>query len=258
MDVLAIDRWSTHGTSGLHRASAGVKVAAVLALVATLVVTTNPSALGLIYVGLLVALVVTRLPALPLLGLSVAPVVLSGVFALTRLGTTWESAIVIVEKGAISSLSLLLLVSSTPAPALFRVIRRSMPVLLGDILYLAYRSVFVLLERVLAARDALRLRGGRASAVERVRRTTVIGSLAVLRATELAGDQYAAMRLRGYPGERWSLETRVDGRADLLLLAATGMIVFAALSLSPGEPGRYLAFLPLLFGLLVRGRSRDE
>jgi energy-coupling factor transporter transmembrane protein EcfT len=123
---------------------------------------------------------------------------MSLVFAVTRLGGTWESAIAIVEKGAITSLVLLLLVASTPATELFRVLRRALPRTLAEILFLGYRSIFILLGRTVAAREALRLRGGRLSPTHRLRRNALVGALAVLRASELAADQYAAMRLRGF------------------------------------------------------------
>ena len=51
--------------------------------------------------------------------------------------------------------------------------------------------------RALAAREALRLRGGRLSPVARLQRNALVGALSVLRASELAADQYAAMRMRG-------------------------------------------------------------
>src|SRR4030095_2009101 len=97
------------------------------------------------------ALISTRLPVAPLLGLAVAPVMMSALFALTRLGSTWESAIVIVEKGFITSMALLLLVSTTPQTDLFRVLRRVLPRVLADMLLLGYRAVFILLRRALEA-----------------------------------------------------------------------------------------------------------
>jgi energy-coupling factor transporter transmembrane protein EcfT len=183
---------------------------------------------------------------------------MSGVFAVTRLGTTWESALVIVEKGAISSLTLLLVVATTPSPELFRAIRRVMPGLLADMLFLAYRSIFLLLGRALAARDALKLRGGRVSVVQRLRRGGLVGALAVLRATELASDQYAAMRLRGYPGTRRTAPLAWRPRPDLLVLAGAGLVLMAALlPVAQVRPLAFLALAPLLVvPLFLVGGSR--
>jgi energy-coupling factor transporter transmembrane protein EcfT len=197
IDVLAIDRWSSRDRGWLHRAPARAKLAAVAACIGALVVSRDVAVLGVIYAGLLAALLTSGLPIRPVLALSALPVAMSAVFAMTRLGGTWESAIAIVEKGAITSLVLLLLVGTTPATELFTLLRRIMPRTLADMLFLGYRSIFILVARSLAAREAIRLRSPRLSLVAGLRRNAVVGALAVLRASELAADQYAAMRLRG-------------------------------------------------------------
>lgn len=198
IDILAIDRWSSRDPGWLHRVPTPAKIAAVGACIAVLVATRDAAVLAVVYVGLLATLFTSGLPVRPLLALSILPLTMSAVFALTRLGGTWESAIAIVEKGAITSLALLLLMASTPATDLFRVLRRVMPRTLAEILFLGYRSIFILVARALAAREALRLRSGRLSPAARLQRSALVGALAVLRASELAADQYAAMRLRGF------------------------------------------------------------
>ncbi len=196
IDLLAIDRWSATGHSWLHRLPAGAKATAVLVVVGLLVAVHEPAPLAPLYALLLVCLVSTRLPVLPILGLSLAPVVMSSVFALSRAGGGTEAAAVVVLKGAITSLTMLLLVTTTPHTALLRLVRRVLPATLAEMLFLGYRSIFIVLGRALAARDALRLRAAPAPWHARVRRGSLVGALAVLRATELATDQYAALRLR--------------------------------------------------------------
>jgi energy-coupling factor transporter transmembrane protein EcfT len=198
IDVLAIDRWSSANRGWLHRVPPPVKVALVGVCIAVLVATRDVGILAAVYAILLAALFTSRLPVRPILALSALPLTMSAIFALTRLGGSWESAIAIVEKGAITSLVLLLLMASTPATDLFRILRRVMPRTLAEMLFLGYRSIFILLARALAAREALRLRSGRLSPAARLRRNALVGALSVLRASELAADQYAAMRLRGF------------------------------------------------------------
>lgn len=196
IDVLAIDRWSATGRGWLHRAPPPVKVAALGIVVGVLVAVRGVVPLAVLYGALLVALGTSGLPRLRVLGLSLLPVAMSGIFALTRAGLGWEPALVIVLKGAITSLGMLLLVCTTPHTALLRLGRRWLPATLADLLFLGYRALFVVLGRALAAREALRLRGGRVPWAARLRRGGLIGALAVLRATELATEQYAALRLR--------------------------------------------------------------
>jgi energy-coupling factor transporter transmembrane protein EcfT len=242
IDVLAIDRWSTQRTSWLHRASAPAKLLAVGALITLLVFSQSPAGLALVCVALVAVLLSSRLPVVPLLGLAMAPVLMSALFALTRLGGPWGSALVVVEKGIITSLSILLLVASTPRTDLFRLLRRVMPRALADMVVLAYGSIFVLLTRALEARTALRLRGGPAPWPTRLRRSAVIGALTMLRAVELAEEQYAVMRLRGYPGPARARELAWRPAVDVPLLG--GLTIVLALSLglaaTAGAPGAAL------------------
>lgn len=257
IDALAVDRWSVQLDGWLHRASAPAKLSAGLAIILALVVSTRALPLAVVYAALLVGLVTSRVPPLPLLGLSLLPVALSGLFAITRLGTTWESAAVILEKGAISSLALLLLVSTTPSAQLFRLIRRLMPDVTADILYLAYRSLFVLIGRATAAVEALRLRSARASFIGRVRRNGMVAALTVLRATELATDQYAAMRIRGYPGPLGAMGALWHPRADLFLIASTAAVLAVALlGVTTIGDAFWLPFVPLLVAVALLVSSR--
>lgn len=199
IDPLALDRWAATGRDWLHRLPAGVKLGAVAGVIALLVATQQVTILVSVYALLLLVLLTARLPLL-LLALSVLPVIMSGVFAISRFGAGWEALAAIVLKGAISSLMMLMLAASTPHTQLLRLARRVLPNTLADMLYLGYRSLFIILSRGLAARDAVRLRGGPAPIARRLHRGAVVGALAVLRATELASDQYAALQLRSGSG----------------------------------------------------------
>lgn len=199
IDLLAIDRWSASRLGWLHRVPPPVKLCAVALVVALLVATRHAVVLAGVYGTLLAVLATSGLPRLPVLGLSLLPVAMSAVFAISRAGGGWESALAVVLKGAITSLTMLLLVCSTSHTELLRLARRVLPAVLADMLFLGYRALFVLLGRALDARDAVRLRGARAPWHVSLRRGGLVGALAVLRATELATDQYAALRLRS-PG----------------------------------------------------------
>ena len=209
IDVLAIDRWAGTGRGWLHRMPPAVKLAAVALVVTFLVAVRDAVPLAALYGALILALATSGLPGWKVLGLSLLPVAMSAVFAISRAGGGWEGALAVVLKGAITSLTMLLLVSTTPHTTLLRAARRALPSVLADMLFLGYRSIFVLVGRALAARDAVRLRGAPAPWHVRLRRGGLVGGLAVLRATELATEQYAALRLRspsaggGWGVKRW-------------------------------------------------------
>lgn len=200
IDLLAIDRWSATGNGWLHRLPPAAKLTAVALGVVFLVAIRDARPLAGLYGVLLVVLASSGLPPFRVLGLSLLPVMMSGVFAISRASGGWDDAAAVVLKGAITSLTMLLLVCSTPHTTLLRLARRVLPGVLADMLFLGYRSIFTLLGRALQARDAVRLRGAPAPWHVRLRRGGLIGALSVLRATELATEQYAALRLRSPAG----------------------------------------------------------
>ena len=254
IDFLAIDRWSVSRSSWLHRASTPAKLLSVAVIVAVLVVSRDAAGLAVVCAAVFAALISSRLPILTVLGLALVPILLSSLFAVTRLGSTWESALVIVEKGAITSITMLLLVSTTPRSDLFRAARRVLPRTIADMLLLAYRSAFIILGRALETRQALRLRGNPVSTWTAIQRNALIAGLAVLRANELAVEQYAAMRLRGYPGfSPTALEWRMH--QDVVLFATVGVAALVALLVAPTLPLVYaLSLGPIvcLAGLAAR------
>lgn len=235
IDFLAIDRWAGTGSSWLHRASTPAKLLSVLVVVTVLVASRSAIGLSVACAAVFAALLSSRLPLRTVLALALAPVLMSSLFAVTRLGGTWESALVIVEKGAITSITMLLLVGTTPRTDLFRALRRLLPVPIADMLLLAYRSAFIVLGRALDTRQALRLRGNRVPWPQNLRRSALVAGLAVLRASELAAEQYAAMRLRGYPGFA-SSSPRWRGRPDVALLTSVATVAFVALAAAPNLP----------------------
>jgi len=250
IDVLAIDRWSSRELGWVHRVSPGVKIVGVILVIAFLVVGHSAGALALVLGAVIAALLTSRLPVVPIAGMAVLPVTMSALFATTRLGGSWESAIVIVEKGTISSLTLLLLVSSTPRTDLFRALRRVAPSILADMVMLAYRSVFILIERALDTRDAVRLRSASLPPLARLRRSALVAALAILRSHELAEEQYAMMRLRGYPGAAPADARRPRLPRDAAFLLATGAWLAGALAVAPGLP---LATNLAMAGAVVAG-----
>ena len=250
IDVLAIDRWSSQRRGWLHRASAPAKLVAVAACIAILIASRDVAVLALVYASLLATLVTSGLPVRPLLVLSAIPLTMSALFALTRLGGTWASAVAIMEKGAITSLLLLLLVASTPAVDLLSVVRRVIPRTLAEILFLGYRSIFILVARVLAAREAVRLRSGHMPLPAQLRRNALVGALAVLRASELASEQYAAMRLRGLGAAPGLARARSPG-ADATVVTAGAILVAGSVVVGQAADGTRQALLAALALALV-------
>jgi cobalt/nickel transport system permease protein len=197
-----IDKYSRRD-SPLHRAPAGLKLLATLALVVALVVT--PFAFGGAFfaVALLLtaAIVVSGVPLrfffgrLLLLEPFVAGVALLAVFQ----PNGWQAALAIIVRSTLCLATMILLTNTTPFSALLAVLKRlGVPALFITVLALMYRYLFVLIdeaERMQRARQSRSFRHGRA----RVWWTSagLIGQLFV-RSSARAERIYAAMCARGW------------------------------------------------------------
>ena len=192
-----------HGHSALHRAPAGGKLAAALALVLTVVLLPRTQVTGLLVIGfILIGLfAVSRISILFLLKrmLLLEPLVLgvAGLMWFQPDGGKIFAAVML--KANLCLLTTILLANTTPFTELVRVLqRRRVPWLFVTTLTLMHRYLFVL------ADEAERMRRARASRTfTRGRRfqwqtlSSVVGQLFV-RASERAERIYDAMCARGW------------------------------------------------------------
>lgn len=215
MRLTSLDRWATSGTSWLHRASPVAKWLLLLAAVVVDVLSRSPWPVLGAYAALLLAAASCRLPVRSLALLSLLPVPLVGLFALSRWHGDPSVVLAIVGKGMLTAQAGLLLAATTPYPDLLAPLTRVLPRVLADSLVLTYRAVFQLLDQVASLRLAIRSRGGftrrqpgpafpwdaRGTTLRRRFDVAATGTaLAVLRSADLSGRLYDVMRLRGYDG----------------------------------------------------------
>jgi cobalt/nickel transport system permease protein len=196
-----IDWLASAGRSPWHRASAVTKLALTSLFVALAVFT--PSW------GVLLGLVLTALglcvgAALPLrlIGAAAAtPFFFSFVFVLAHWKGDWDEPLILLMRPMVASLSAVWLVGTTPYPDLFAPLSRVLPRAVADSLFLTYRAVFALLNRIERLWKALFLRGAfaRGGTHRYTRFGEAVGTV-VLSSFDRSHRLYQTMLLRGHSG----------------------------------------------------------
>lgn len=205
MHHVLVDQWS-HGSTALHRRDPRAKI---LALVIFLVVlaTTQPYAATTLLIDAALLIAGILIAGLPLINLLLrAATVLP--FSLTFALISWLAgdpvrAIGLVEKSYLSTVAVLLLVGTTPLPALLSGLESlGAPRLLALVAQFLYRYLFVISEQAQHFRLAAACRQGPPGKHRRSRFRAAAGALAVLfsRSYLRAEGIHRAMMSRAFDG----------------------------------------------------------
>jgi cobalt/nickel transport system permease protein len=264
VDIGAIDRSGTQGTSWLHRATPRSKLLAVALVLAAAIVSWNFLVLASLVLVLFAAALSADLDLKLTLTLSLYPAFFAAIFAFAA-QPSWLGALVIVLKAVTAALAVVTVVLTTPYPQVFAPLQRVAPGLVGDALLMTYRTFFLLLERFADVVQSIRLRAGIGRSPGRAIRMVAasLGNV-LLYSIDLAQREYDVMRLRGYSGRlEIAIPTHAWTVAEVLLLGAgvTSLIVAVVWRLGAVglNPYSWLVLLPALAvlaaGVLVRRRS---
>ncbi|MDX1980176.1 MAG: energy-coupling factor transporter transmembrane component T [Bryobacteraceae bacterium] len=231
MHYIVLDRLSRQ-SSYLHGLDARCKIAAlILFLVA--VATTLPLGAGAVvgYAFLLAAgVLLARLPPAWMLTRSAAVLPFTMAFATMSVVTgNIQHAVTLVAKSYLSSFAVLLVVASTPLPALLDGFGRlGVPVILVTVIQFLYRYLFVITDEARRMWLAAQLRGSALSRQPRSEKVAAAaGSLAVLfaRSLEKAESIHLAMTARGFSGRMPALvHPRATAGDALFLLALAALL----------------------------------
>lgn len=206
MHHVLVDQWS-HGASFLHRRDPRAKIVALLVFLIVLATTPADSAFALITDAalLLSGILIAGLPAANLLlrAMAVLP------FSLTFGVISWLvgdhlRALGLVEKSYLSTVSVLLLVGTTPLPALLGGLESlGAPRLLVLVAQFLYRYLFVISEQAQHFRLAASCRQGPPRKQQRSLFRAAAGALAVLfaRSYHRAEGIHRAMMSRAFSGQ---------------------------------------------------------
>lgn len=266
MDIGTIDYWAVSGSSPLHRASALSKLVAAGLLVAAVVITWDVFALLGIYLTVAAGVVLSCLPVLRVLAIAAYPAVFALLFAVSQWDGSLLGAILIIGRAVTAAAIMVALITTTPYPRLFAVLRHILPALVADALFVTYRSLFILLGLLGDLTTSLRLRGGlsRRRYLHNARNLADGLGLLLVHTVALTEQFYNVLRLRGHSGRlaggvSWSRTTKYD-----LLPLGSGLLILAAVLLFRFAPGASLyngylllaSVVALLAALLARQDCR--
>lgn len=257
MDVTSIDYWATGRTSFLHRRAVAAKLLAWALVLAGVIVSQNLLVITAIYISLAAAVHATRLPTRQVLGLAAYPVIFALLFAVSQLQEAGLLfGLTVIAKAGSAALDTVLLISTTPYPEVFGFAQRYLPPTIGDGLFMTYRSVFILTDKLQHVVRAIRLRGG----LSRRRLGRNLGNVGVALGTlmidsvDYSQRLYAIMRVRGYQGRIAAEKSYPWRAAEIEVVAAGGVLLSVSLVfriwyqvLNP------VSWLPPLLAILLLG-----
>lgn len=228
---MVLERWS-RGTSPLHRRDARAKIGALLVLLVA--VATAQRALPVYSAALLVTLAAglawARIPLGSAVARAATVLPFTGVFALISwLAGDPARAASYLLKSYLSALAVLLVVATTPLPALVRGMEGlGVPRFLLAVSQFLYRYLFVISGEAQHMRHASAARGASARhwMGTGLRFRAAAGALAVLfgRAYGRAENVHRAMLARGFQGRAESLRRPRFRTADAVFLAAASLL----------------------------------
>lgn len=199
MDLAYLDYLAAHGDSPLHKASVPSKFFMLFIFISFIIISPSVVFLALSGIIILTLFPLSRLPLKKFAHLLFYPLFFSLVFALSGLGGTLSPA-ALVLKAVNTAALLILLLSTTPYYRIFGLLSVFLPALLVDILFISYRSFFILIRQMSGLFTALRLRGGlqRGRIFSNLRNITSALAVTLLRSFDLSERLYQILQLRGY------------------------------------------------------------
>jgi cobalt/nickel transport system permease protein len=230
---VTLDRWSRE-QSLIHKLDARAKIVAALILLVGIGTTPRAAAASYaVFAGALVlALLVSRLPFAAVLLRAAVVIPFCAVLAAANwLAGDPQQAVSLTVKSYLSALTALLLVASTPLPALLSALEWfRVPALLIVVSQFLYRYLFVLSEQAQHMHAAAISRSG-GMRRRKMRFRAAAGAVAVLFARSYARAEgiHRAMISRGFGGRLPSTASpRAACSADLLCIGASVAISVAA------------------------------
>lgn len=256
MDITHIDTSATQGTSALHRAVPAAKLMAGCLMLGAVVVSTNALVVTSLAMVMVAAAVALRLPLRPFLALAAYPGLFAVLFAFAA-SVDLMSGWLIVAKAVGAALVAVLLMFTTPYPQVFAPIQRVVPEVVGDVMLMTYRSLFLVFDKFATTLIAARLRAGVIGRNPVRSAGSILRSLGavLLFSVDLSQRTHDVMHLRGYDGRLVvTPQASVSRVTDVAVVLAASCLSAAAILWRLWwpvlNPYSWVPFLASLAGLL--------
>jgi cobalt/nickel transport system permease protein len=229
LDLAIVDYWATSGRSIIHRAGPACKVIMAGCFVAAAIVTEYLPLLPVLYLAVVGVLAAARVPPLKVMALAAYPLVFVALFVVSAWNGTWQMPALVFGRALTASLALVAVLATTPYHRVFGLLSRVLPRIVGEALFLTYRSVFILVDMAGGLVTATRVRSGLRlrHPVTNLRNLSLAMGRLLIHAMDRSERQYDIMVVRGYSGN-------IAGPARAWNSAATdaGPIILGAAALA--------------------------
>jgi cobalt/nickel transport system permease protein len=231
MKLSFVDRNAALGSSFLHNAQAESKMVAALFLLITVLAAGRLELLAFLMVGLATLLLFTGTRMAEQAVFLLYPLFFGGIFGGVLLGYRGAALALVLLRACAAVFVLLLLITTTPYIRLFAVLGRFLPVVLVDIMFLTYRSFFIITGQIQDTITAVRLKGGYdlRSLAQSIKNAARILGFTLLTSLEMNEKNYRILLLRGYEGGIMPVRERFTwGHQDILPVACSSIFLVLA------------------------------
>lgn len=200
MKITDIDFHANNQTSAVHRLNTKIKLGIVFFILLTVITYPNTYLLSAEYIILLSSVFLFKLPAKRIIGLSLYPLLFLVLLFVSTDGLTTGYIMQYSLKALSVSLSLVILIFTTPYTSIFKELAPIMPTFLANTFFITYRSIFILFIVLDNIRLSMHFRGKLDIKRPIYSIKVLSNSLGhlIIKSIETSENMYNAMRLRGF------------------------------------------------------------
>ena len=203
MRIIDLDYYAIYGNSWLHKIPARLKLLSAFLILTCVVFTTNYKILGLLYISLLLIILFSNVPKIKIIALSLYPLLFMALYIFSIENLTYNLVLMLMFRVLSSATTFVLVIFTTSYNEIFREIDKFLPSSLVSVLFLSYRSIFILWTIFDNLQLAMYIRG-KPSLMRPLYALKVWGNALgylLIKAIEVSEAMYDGMTIRGYSGD---------------------------------------------------------
>jgi energy-coupling factor transporter transmembrane protein EcfT len=200
MKIVDIDYYAIYGDSWLHRISAEKKLTAAFLILIFVIISSDYRMMGSLYFILLSVIIFSSLPKFKIIALSLYPLIFVSLFILSIRNISLTFMFLLIFKVLAASTAFVTIIFTTSFIQIFKTAEKILPSFLVNVLFLTYRSIFILWATLENLQLAMYIRG-KPQLKKPLQSVKVISNalgFLIITAIEASESMYEGMRLRGY------------------------------------------------------------
>jgi energy-coupling factor transporter transmembrane protein EcfT len=200
MKLIDVDYYALYGNSWLHKIPAGTKLLTALFILLFVIVSKDFRIISIIYSVLLAMILLSGLPKLKIFALSLYPLIFTSIFILSIEDMSLSFMLLLIFKVITSSTMFVTIIFTTSFTNIFRAFEKYLPSFLVSVLFITYRSIFILWNTLENLQLAMYIRG-KPSIKKPIHSIKVLSNalgFLVITAIEASENMHQGMRIRGF------------------------------------------------------------